>query len=77
MTKGRRRITFMNWVNRKYRKELGLPPTARKFLYWDDYAIWLYFEKFKQDEAKYYEALEDDIKAYSDEQTGKEEDSFE
>ncbi len=77
MTKGRRRITFMNWVNRKYRKELGLPPTARKFLYWDDYAIWLYFEKFKQDEAKYYAALEDDIKAYSDEQTGKEEDLFE
>lgn len=77
MSRGKRRITFINWVNRKYREELGLPPTARKFLFWDDYAIWLYFEKFKKNDEKYYEALENDIKEYSDEQTGREEDAYE
>lgn len=77
MPKGKRRITFINWVNRKYREELGIGKNGYKFIYWDDYAIWLYFEKYKKDDERYYEALENDIKEYSDSQTGREEDLYE
>lgn len=71
-TKTRNNTTFINWINRKYKKELNYPANVTKFYYWDDYAIWLYFEKFNQDDDKYYEALEQDIKEFCDWQTGKE-----
>lgn len=77
MPRSQRKITFINFVNKKYRKELGLSPTAVKFYYWDDYAMWLYFKKYKKNDDRYYEALEEDIKEYSDLQTGKEEDEDE
>ena len=73
MPRSQKNITFINFVNKKYRKELELAPTAVKFYYWDDYAIWLWLKKFKEDDDKYYEALEQDIKEYSDLQTGIEE----
>ena len=68
--KNLKKSTFVDFVNRKYRKELNLPPTAVKFYTWDDYAIFLYFEKFKQDDEKYYYALENDLEEYSNIQTG-------
>ena len=74
MPRSKRNITFVNFVNRKYGKELGVKTNGRMFNYWDDYAMWLYFKKYKKNDERYYEALEEDIKEYSDLQTGKEED---
>lgn len=64
--------TFVNFVNSKYRKELGIKTTGRMFNYYDDYALWMYFDKYKMNDEKYYDALEEDVKEYSDMQTGKE-----
>lgn len=76
-TRTKNNTSFINWMNKKYRKELGLAPTAVKFYYYDDYAIWMYFEKYKMNDQQYYEALEEDIKEYCDFQTGKEIDTDE
>ena len=74
MPRSFKKMNFITWANKKYGKELGIKPNGRMFNYWDDYAMWLYFKKFKQKDDDYYEALEEDIKEYSDLQTGKEED---
>lgn len=66
--------TFINFINNKYRKKLNLAPTAVKFYYYDDYAMWLFFEVCKEDYEEYYIKAEEDWKEYSDFQTGAEKD---
>ena len=66
----RKKSSFINYVNQKYCKELGKKERSHLFDYWDDYAMWLFYEKAKEDETKYYAVLEKDIWEYSDKQTG-------
>jgi hypothetical protein len=61
-------LSFMKWVNAKYREELKLHKTAVLFYEWDDYALFLYYDKCHQNDQIYYEKLEDDIKEYVDAQ---------
>lgn len=56
---------FVTFLNRKYKKYNVF------FTYFDDYILWLYYEKLKCNEKKYYQELEDDIWEYSNWQTGK------
>ncbi len=66
--------TFISFINKKYSKELNRPLRSHLFQYYDDYACWLFYEKCKQDYELYYIKAEEDWKAYSDFQTGKEKD---
>lgn len=62
---------FVEFVNFRYRKilsEKDLP----LFRFWDDYAMFLFYDICNMDDDKYYELLEKDIKLYSDMQTGTE-----
>lgn len=53
--------TFINFVNKKYKK---------CFRYFDDYILWLYYKKLQCNEVMYYRTLEKDLWAFSDWQTG-------
>lgn len=66
--------TFINFVNEKYRKSLGRPLRSHLFQYYDDYALWLFFDVCKEDYEEYYYTVENDWKEYSDMQTGVEKD---
>ena len=52
---------FITFVNRKYKK---------KFNYFDDYILWLYYIKCKCKDSMYYTFIEKDLWEYSDFQTG-------
>ena len=52
--------TFINFVNKKYKK---------CFRYWDDYVLWLYWKKLQCNREMYYITIEKDLWEYSDWQT--------
>lgn len=62
---------FIDFVNVRYSKIL-FDKDLPSFIYWDDYALFLFEDICNKDEDKYYELLEQDIKIYSDIQTGSE-----
>lgn len=64
-------ITFIDYVNIRYSKKLEKSKLPN-FIYWDDYALFLFENVCKMNEDKYYELLEKDIKKFSDMQTGTE-----
>ncbi len=74
MPRAEKSRTFINFINKKYRKQLNLSPTAVKFYYYDDYACWLFYKRCKEDYEDYYIKLEEDFREYSDLQTGAEKD---
>lgn len=74
MARNNKNRTFINFVNKKYAKELNRPLRSHLFCYYDDYAMWLFFEKCKEDYEEYYYLAEKDWKEYSDMQTGAEKD---
>ena len=53
--------TFINFVNKKYKK---------CFRYWDDYVLWLYWKKLQCNREMYYITIEKELWEYSDWQTG-------
>ena len=60
---------FIDFMNIRYSNELkknNLP----NFRFWDDYALFLFESICSEEEDKYYSLLENDIKLYSDMQTG-------
>ena len=62
---------FINFLNFRYSHVLtdkDLP----FFKFWDDYAMFLFYDICNMNEDKYYELLEKDIKIFSDMQTGTE-----
>ena len=61
----------MNIKYSKIKKERNIDD----FRYWDDYALFLFEELCDKDVERYYYLLEDDLKTYSDMQTGKERES--
>ena len=58
-------IKLIDFLNLQYKPK-------KQFKYYDDYACFLYYDIFQMNEEKYYEQLEDDIKRFSDMQTGEE-----
>lgn len=57
---------FLNYMNKKYR-EYDI-----KFEFWDDYALWLFYDYKKENSQKYYKQLEKDIWEYVEFQIGAE-----
>ena len=62
----RQKDSFVSYVNRKYCRELGKKARTSLFREWDDYAMWLYYDKAKESEEKYYKFLETDLIEYSE-----------
>ena len=62
-------MTFIDFVSKKYKRNIKKAFRCKRFTTWDDYALWLYYEYCKRSESFYYSKLEDDIKEYSDMQT--------
>ena len=62
---------YIDFMNKRYAKEL-IRREVPFFNYWDDYALFLFEILCDKNEEKYYELLEEDIKLYSDFQTGTE-----
>jgi hypothetical protein len=76
MPRSRKSMTFISFINERQRDNYHFSAHSHEFEYWDDYAMWLYYTKAKENAWKYYGLLEEDIKAYSDMQTGKEQDTI-
>lgn len=70
MTKTRSNITYINFLNRKYRKIFGLKDNVVLFYNIDDYVLFLFYDYFNKDEEKYYYRIEEDITEYSNIQQG-------
>lgn len=64
----RARRSFINYVNKKYKEELKNSNT-NLFVHFDDYILWLWYEKFNKNDELYYSRLEDDMMEYSNIQT--------
>ena len=62
---------YVDFMNKRYTREL-IRREVPFFNYWDDYALFLFENLCDKNEEKYYELLEEDIKLYSDFQTGTE-----
>ena len=62
---------YIDFMNKRYAREL-IRRDMPFFRYWDDYALFLFEDLCNMNEEKYYELLEEDIKLYSDFQTGTE-----
>lgn len=60
---------FVDFMNIRYSKIIKEDKLAN-FRFWDDYALFLYENICNENEEKYYVLLEEDIKIYSDMQTG-------
>lgn len=58
---------FIDYLNEKYKSERK--KDKELFKHYDDYAVWLFFGKYKGNYEKYYEQVEEDIKKFSDKQT--------
>ena len=56
-------LTFLTFVSKKY--------GWKKFRSFESYSLWLFEEKCKNNNEKYYEHLEEDIKEYADWQKGR------
>lgn len=66
----RSRYKFIDYVNDKYKTEKKKHKERdNMFHHFDDYALFLYFGKFKKNDNKYYEQLEKDMMEYSNKQT--------
>lgn len=70
----RSRNRFIDFVNDKYeierkkhKRKRGVEETM--FKHYDDYALFLFYGKFKMNDERYYEQLEEDIREYSNKQT--------
>lgn len=61
---GKDDLKFVTFANRKYKK------FKVDFQYYDDYILWLYYDYFGANERLYLVQLEEDLKEYSDLQTG-------
>lgn len=68
----RRRKRFIDYVNNKYQSQVKevRRDVGDMFKHYDDYACYMFFNKFKGDYERYYEQVEKDLKEYSDMQTG-------
>lgn len=64
-------MNFIDMVNNKY-KFLLYKYRVCEFVYYDDYALFLYERIAQENEEQYYWLIERDFKEYSDMQTGKE-----
>ena len=60
--------SFIRFMNKKYREYLNLSKYAVLFYEWDDYSLWLFFEKNNGDVDEYYQDLEQDIMEYTEHQ---------
>ena len=60
---------FVDFMNIRYSKIIK-KNNLSNFRFWDDYALFLYENICNGNEEKYYSLLEEDIKIYSDMQTG-------
>lgn len=60
--------TFLSYMNKKYSRH------NVNFRYFDDYILWLFYDRYKKDETKYYKRLEKDLWSYVEFQSGKERD---
>jgi len=60
-------MSFIQFMNFKYKTML-----TNRLKYYDDYILFLYEVVAQNDKDKYYEKLENDIRLYSDYQTGNE-----
>lgn len=58
-------MKLIDFLNLQYKPE-------KLFKYYDDYACYLYFDVFNENKEEYYNRVEEDIKKYSDMQTGTE-----
>lgn len=56
-------MKLIDFLNLQYKPE-------KLFKYYDDYACYLYFDVFNENKEEYYNRVEEDIKKYSDMQTG-------
>jgi len=54
-----KKISFLNFINRKYNK---------MFTCFDDYSMWLFYEKFNKNAEEYYYELEEDLILYVENQ---------
>ena len=70
MPRSKKNVSFINFVNSKYRKLLNYSQTSVLFYDIDDYLLFLYFDYYKKDDDKYYSKLEDDLIEYSNQQQG-------
>lgn len=69
-------MTFIDFVNNKYKKKISKSFRSKKFTTWDDYALWLYYVYCQKNNGFYYSKLEDDLKEYSDIQTKDKEEAY-
>ena len=69
MPRSKKKITFIQYMNKKYAKELNYPERTHLFEHFDDYIMWLWYEKFNRNDEEYYSRLEDDMMEYSNMQT--------
>lgn len=65
MARSSRYITFVKFVNKKYRRELKLSEKAVLFYNIDDYLLFLFYDFLNEDVEKYYYKLEEDFMEYS------------
>lgn len=56
-------MKLIDFLNLQYKPE-------KLFKYYDDYACYLYFDVFNENDEEYYSQVEKDKKKYSDMQTG-------
>ncbi|MCI9585687.1 MAG: hypothetical protein HFH45_03540 [Bacilli bacterium] len=70
MTRNNRNISFLTFVNRKYRKLSGQSPKVILFYDIDDYMLYLFYDVYNEDAEKYYYKLEEDLIEYVNLQLG-------
>mgnify|MGYP001623252836 CR=1 FL=1 len=64
MSKSKRNMKFMHFINSKYKKELNMPKKSTLFYDFDDYALYLFYEVYHMDTETYYYHLEEDLREY-------------
>lgn len=64
MPRSKRKISFLTFVNRKYKKLLQKKSNMTMFYDFDDYALFLYYDLYKKDYEDYYWNLENDLREY-------------
>ena len=51
--------SFLTYMTKKYNKD-----SSKRFLTFDSYVMYVYYELCNENEKQYYETLEDDLKEY-------------
>lgn len=64
MPRSKKNISFMSFINKKYKSILGKEINSTMFYNFDDYALYLFYDKYKMNTEKYYWRLEDDFREY-------------